>query len=139
MMKKQPHHVSLRWLIIITSIVFVIVAAMAGFFAMQFFALKSNPEVADDEASKRIISKVENIYMLPEGEPTVATVQDKEKLNGQAFFDKAENGDYLVIYSDAKLALLYRENANKLVNVGPISVNDTVQEATSDTVKNDEN
>lgn len=134
-MRNQPHPVSLRWLIIVVAIVFVVVAVAAGFFALQFFALKSNPEIADDEASKRIISKVENIYMLPEGQPTVAKVQDKDKLNGQVFFDKAENGDYLVIYSDAKLALLYREEANKLVNVGPISVSDSVPDAATDPVE----
>jgi hypothetical protein len=131
--QKQPQHVSLRLLVIVTTIVFLVVAAAAGFFAMQFFALKSSPEVTDDETSRLIINKVEGIYMLPEGQPTVAKVQDTEKLNGQAFFEKAENGDYLVIYSEAKLALLYREGANKLVNVGPISVSDTAaQEAASD-------
>lgn len=134
-MRNQPHPVSLRWLIIVVAIVFVVVAVAAGFFALQFFALKSNPEIADDETSKRIISKVEGIYLLPEGQPTVAKVQDKEKLTGQAFFDKAENGDYLVIYSDAKLALLYREEANKLVNVGPISVSDSVPDAATDPVE----
>lgn len=138
-MKRQPQQVSLRWLVIITSIVFIIVAVAAGFFAMQFFALKSSPEVADDEVSKRIISKVESIYMLPEGQPTVAKVQDKEKLNGQVFFEKAEDGDYLVIYSDAKLALLYREDTDKLVNVGPISVSDAIQGAASDSAMSGEN
>lgn len=126
---KQPHHVSLRLLVIVVVAVFLVVVATAGFFAMQFFSLKS--EGTDDETTKRVVSKVESLYVLPEGEPTVAKVQDKEKLAQQSFFSQAKNGDYVLIYSDAKLALLYREEINKLVNVGPIALGDETQLGTT--------
>jgi len=130
-MRKQPHHTSLRWLVIIALVVFVIVAMAAIFFVGQFFATQSNSKTADDATRERIISKVENLYMLPEGTPTIALVQNKDQLSGQTFYDKVENGDYLVIYDQAKLALVYREAINKLVNVAPIALGDPFQDKDS--------
>lgn len=128
MIQKQPHHTSLRWLLIVAAIVFVIVAMAAIFFAGQFFASQPNSETADAAATQRIIGKVENLYMVPSGEPTVAKVQNKEKLGNQAFFSQAQDGDYMLVYAEAKLALLYREEINKLINVGPITLGDALQE-----------
>jgi hypothetical protein len=135
MIQKQPQHVSLRTLIIVVTIVFIIVIAAAGFFAMQFFALKSDSNIADDETTQRIIGKVDGLYVLPEGQPTVARVEDKDKLGSQAFFAQVQNGDYLVVYSEAKLALLYREAVNKLVNVGPIALDNALPDGMTDPAK----
>jgi hypothetical protein len=65
---------------------------------------------------------VSKLYYLPKDEkPTVAQIEDKSKLEGQSFFTGAQNGDYLLVYTNAKIALLYREHDNKLVNVGPVN------------------
>lgn len=130
--RKQPHHTSLRWLVIVALVVLVIVAMAAIFFAGQFFASQSSSETADDTATQRIIGKVENLYMLPSGEPTVAKVQNKEKLGNQAFFSQAQNGDYVLVYTEAKLALLYREDIDKLINVGPIALGDAFQDGATE-------
>lgn len=111
-------------ILIVAAAVFVVLAAVAGFFAWQFFTLKSNPSKENDETIAKVTAEVGNLYMLPSEKPTVAQVQDKEKLKDQAFFAKAENGDYILIYSEAKLALLYRQKDRKLVNVGPITISD---------------
>ena len=61
---------------------------------------------------------------LPQDEvPTVATISDKEKLAGQTFFARAENGDILFAYTTAMEAILYRPSTNKIINVAPISIN----------------
>lgn len=127
MIRKQPHHTSLRWLVIVVAIVFVVVAIAAIFFAGQFFATQSNSKTADDATKDRILGKVESLYMVPEGTPTIALVQNKSQLNGQAFYSNVENGDYLVVYDQAKLALIYREAVNKLINVAPIAVGNPLQ------------
>ena len=79
---------------------------------------KDDPQAS----SQRIIRKVGELYVLPTGEdPTVAQIKDESKLSNQHFFDTAQNGDYLLVYAKAKVALVYRERLNKLVNAGPIN------------------
>ena len=54
--------------------------------------------------------------------PTLASVTDKTKLKDQPFFKDAENGDQILIFPQAKKAIIYRESTNKLINVGPIAI-----------------
>lgn len=72
---------------------------------------------------KEILGKVGKLIELPLGEePTVATVQDADQIRDQPFFAKAQNGYRVILYTNAKLAILFDEQANKLINVGSISV-----------------
>lgn len=106
-----------------------VLTVLAGFFFWKYMALKdTDKNTAAAEAQKtsnRIISQVGQLYKLPTGEePTVAQVQDKNKLSGQTFFAAAENGDYILVYKKSKLAMLYRESIDKLINVGPVTLDD---------------
>jgi hypothetical protein len=96
--------------------------AAAGYFFWQYNALKSNPETVAKEKTDTLVTKVSKLYVLPKETPTVAEISDKEKLKGQAFFDNAQNGDYLLLFTNAKQAIIYRESTNQLINVGPISI-----------------
>lgn len=108
-------------------------AAAATFFFFQYTYLKNNPNAAAQETTQRLVGKVGQLYVLPSDEtPTVAQVQDKDKLKDQSFFSKAENGDYILIYTNSKLALLYREKDNKLINVGPINISDQADSNAAD-------
>lgn len=76
----------------------------------------------DKKESSRVIKEVSELYIVPTKEdPTVAAIKDKSKLSNQEFFKDAQNGDYLVVYSKAGLALIYRESVDRLVNAGPIN------------------
>mgnify|MGYP007132575560 CR=1 FL=1 len=108
--------------IIAGAVVLVVALAAAGYFYWQYTTLKSNPETVAAEKTTRITDKVSKLYALPNETPTVAEISDKEKLKEQAFFQNAQNGDYLLLYPNAKLAIIYREAENKLINVGPISL-----------------
>lgn len=108
-----------RWPMVVIIIAAVLLALVAGFFAWKYFDSDEDPQSA---ASQRVIEKVGKLYLTPQGEePTVAQIQDKEKLKEQHFFDNAANGDYLLIFGNSQFALIYREDVNKIVNVGPIS------------------
>lgn len=103
----------------------VVFAVLAGFFFMEAREAKEakgDPQSVQKATTERIIDKVSKLYQLPIGDPTVAQVQDKSQLQGQPFFAQAEDGDYILIFADAKMAFLYREDINKLVNVGPVSL-----------------
>lgn len=111
-------------LFIIGGVVIAVLAVLAGFFFWQYINLKNNPNAEAEETTKRLVTEVGKIYALPDEKPTVAKVQDKEKLKDQSFFKNAENGDFILLYNNAKIALLYRESEHKLMNVGPINLGD---------------
>ncbi len=78
--------------------------------------------------TQEVLSVAEEIgrhIQLPQDEtPTLATVSDKEKLKDQQFFAAAENGDKVLIYSNARKAILYRPSIDRIIEVAPIFFND---------------
>lgn len=108
---------------ILVGVIVVLLASVVVLFWK--YQQTKNPGDEARKTSARIIQKVSDLYLLPKDEePTVAQIQDKSKLGNQQFFKSSENGDYLLIYQKSKVALVYREKANKLVTVGPISIGD---------------
>ncbi len=78
---------------------------------------------AAQEEVKRLVGDVGKLIELPNGEePTVATITDIEKLKNQPFFQKAKNGDKVLIYTNAKKAILYDPNAHKILDVAPVNI-----------------
>ena len=115
--------------------IITIVIALAGistavFLYMENQRIKTDPSVlteatkkAADEEARSLKAKVAKLMQLPSDEdPVVATVSDKEKLKDQPFFKEAENGDRILIFTEAKKAVIYREKDNRIINVGPIAV-----------------
>lgn len=107
----------------------VLLMVIAGIPAYYFYAqyrktlsYMSDPTLRDKEKTQEIVTKVGNLMVLPEGEdPTIATVSDKEKLKDQPFFAKSKNGDKVLIYTNAKKAILYDPVAHKIVEVASIN------------------
>lgn len=72
---------------------------------------------------KEILAKVGKLIDLPQDEePTVATVQDAEAIKNQPFFSKAQNGYRVILYTNARMAILFDEKNNKIINIGAINV-----------------
>lgn len=113
-----------RWLFLA-----LIILAVGGTFASvyyyrQYQALKVNPNLEAQKETASLVMVVGKLMELPGDEtPTVATIQDKDKLKDQSFFAKAENGDKLLAYTKAMQAILYRPSINKIINVAPIVIN----------------
>lgn len=89
----------------------------------QAQARLTNPNLFAAEEAKKYIDQVGKLMILPSGEtPTIATVNDKDKLKNQPFFAKTENGDKVLIYTNAKKAILFRPSIDKIIDVAPINV-----------------
>lgn len=112
--------------VVIAFLVLALIAvggASAGIY--YYFQYNAAAKRAKDPQAevKEILAKVGNLIELPEGEePTVATVQDADQIRSQPFFTKAQNGQRVILYTNARLAILFDEKANKIINVGAINV-----------------
>ncbi len=108
---------------------FLIVATILGlsgtsfYYYQQYRKVKISPEISVQSEKKQIIDKISSFMLLPEEEPTIATVSDKEKLSEKDFFKNSENGDKILIYAESKKAILYRPSINKIIEVAPLLMN----------------
>lgn len=130
-MKLRPSHkrrLPLQWIIV--GVVVVAALATAAVFAKKYYDLQAATPTAASEAarSEALAKKVGRLIMLPEGEtPVIGEISDVEKLKDQAFFDKAQKGDQLLIYQQAQRAYIYREKDNILVNAGDVNTGEVEQ------------
>ncbi len=114
---------------IVTMVMLVLLLSLGGvsyyFFTQNQRAqlLLKNPTEAAKMEVKEITGRVGVLLELPSGEePTVATIFDREKLKDQPFFARAENGDKVIIYTQAKKAILYRPKTNKIIDIAPLTI-----------------
>lgn len=82
----------------------------------------SNKMQAEKDVTS-LLKEVSSFMVLPEEVPTVATITDAEKVSAQPFFKNAMNGDRVIIFANAKKAILYRPSEKKIIDVGAINVN----------------
>lgn len=117
-----------HWLLYVVAGLLLAGSVAFGVIYFQKYQQLNSMSAAEFEQREndRIISKIAKLYTLPaEEQPEIAIVKDKEALRQNPFFEQAENGDFVVIFRDAKLALLYRPGEDRLVKVGPLNVQDT--------------
>lgn len=104
-------------------VLFLIVSAAAVYFGWQYFRRQGNPSAKAEEEIRSVVEKVGRLIVLPQGEqPTAATVSNPERLKEQPFFKDAKVGDKVLIYTNAKKAILYRPSENKIIEVAPLNI-----------------
>lgn len=110
---------------------FILVIAIAGIGTSSFLYSKykkaqefiNNPNAQQQKEVKELVQKVSRLMLLPEDEePTIATVSDFDKLKDQPFFENAHNGDKVLIYTKARLAILYDPKADKILGVTSVNL-----------------
>jgi hypothetical protein len=116
----------------LTTLLVVIGAATlgaGGVFAASYLDLLPTRQAATASPTPKlevdqIIDQISDSVELPRGEvPSLATVTDPGKLQDQTFFKQAEVGDKVLLYTEAKRAVLYRPKTGKVVETGPFVLN----------------
>lgn len=119
------------------SIVLTVIAlclAGAWYFYDRYERLANDPQIKAQLEAAKLLSDLSAIIELPQGElPSIATVSDTSKLAADPFFEKAQNGDVLIVYAQTARAFLFRPSAKKLINVGAFVQNSSAPEAFNDT------
>lgn len=69
-----------------------------------------------------LLERLGRHMFLPADEtPVVATITDIKSLSqGRPFYQNAQNGDKVIIYTGSKMAIIYNPTADKIVNIGPV-------------------
>ena len=101
----------------------VLLVLLSGFLTYKYVEishqikqLRNNPQQVVSTSTQKLLTKVGALALLPQGQnPTVAIVKNVSQLKNQAFFASAQDGDYLIIYAQAKKAVLYRPSDNRIV------------------------
>lgn len=93
--------------------------------SMKFEQVQGADQAQNKEAAQEILQKVRSHMVLPAGvEPTVAMIVDVTQLRSRnAFYNKAKNGDYLIVLPER--AILYDPKADKIVDVVPVQIQPT--------------
>ncbi len=132
-------------------IILALVVIAAGVFAyqqsqsvkvaqQQLEELKKNPQQATEAETKTLLDNVAKLIDgLPAEQPTIATVTDLAPLKDQPFFANAQVGDKVLIYSQAKKAILYRPSTNKIVEIAPVDLDAPVANVNTNTTNSNTN
>ncbi len=104
----------------------VIFGAIAAYSQYKLQTLTKDELLVDITKEKlprtgeEIVTALSRHVLLPEGQPQIAEVQDANRLkSSQAFFEKAENGDIVIVYDS--VIFLYRPSKDVVIASGDIS------------------
>jgi len=116
---------------ILSILILIVIVLLAVAVFKKFYDPKGDDKAnqLSDKQITSLVKKVSKLIDVPEEKPIVATIIKAEELIAeQKFYVGSKDGDYLIVFPTAKKALIYREKENRLINVGPIIVD---QQATS--------
>lgn len=104
-------------------LVTVLALLAASYYYNEASRLRANPQAKAQNEVAQVVARVGELIVLPEGEdPTVATVTDPERLRDQPFFAKAKTGDRVLIYTNARKAILYDPVQHRILEVAPLNI-----------------
>ncbi len=109
------------WFVLSGIVLAVILMTTGGLIAIMHYR-RQTAALPDTVAA--VTERVARHIMLPTNEqPALATVTDASKLN-TPFLKHAHNGDKILIYQKNQLAIIYRPADDRLVSVGPVSIDE---------------
>lgn len=120
-----------RFKIVITLILLALISG--GIYGYFKYNSKASSEKRAQAETIRLVKEVRKIMILPETDvPAVFDIQDPVLLTSQqAFFAGAEKGDKLLVYPQLGKAIVYSPKRKMIVNVGPVTFDQTKPATTS--------
>ena len=119
----MPMNVQQRLIVVVLLGLTILLGVSTYSYRQKYLEVKQDPQKVTQESVNQLLAEVGQLIALPEGEtPTVATVSDPSKLKDQPFFAKAKVGDKVLIYTNARKAILYSPTEHKIIEVAPISI-----------------
>ncbi len=107
----------------------VVVGSLTEYF-YENDVVYENPNLIAESQVSVYTEKIGRLVFLPKDEiPSVATVSEPELLNNQIFFAEAKKGYIVLIYSNAKKAILYDPIADKIIAMASVNIGDVEQSA----------
>ncbi|MDB5163918.1 MAG: hypothetical protein JWS12_536 [Candidatus Saccharibacteria bacterium] len=121
---KNHNHLSTKILSVLVALLLVSTVVLSWRYNQARHEVKNlkNPQNSVKQEADALKAKVGQLVDLPAEEPTIAAVSDVTKLQGQAFFAKAQNGDKVLIFPNAARAVLYRPSTNKVIEYAPVNL-----------------
>jgi hypothetical protein len=117
-------------------VIALLILSVGVYFFLQYQRtqqLLKNPNLAAQAEAQSLVTKVGRLMDLPKGEqPTIATVSDVTKLQGQSFFKNAKNGFKVLIFTKAKKAILYDPKGDKIVEVTVLALEQPAASASAE-------
>jgi len=113
---------------VLLALIVLALLGLGGYYFYQYQQVIKNPQIINQKEVDWLVSKVSQHYSLPQDEtPSSATVLDADKLKDQLFFKNAQNGDKILLYMEAKKAILYRPSEDRVIEIMPLVLNDDGQ------------
>ncbi len=138
--KSRLVHLRSPWIFVIGLLVLVVLL-------LTLLLKKTRSELSLDQISELqkaeqelLVSKLSKHIVLPEGEPSIATVVNADNLKARSdFYALAENGSKIVLYADK--AILYDSKRDIILNVAPVGWSELPQasQLQADSDSNQEN
>jgi len=127
------------FLVILLILLFWGISSTAGYFYWQYKKIAQNPPIAPvvDEAAV-IAEKIKNLADLPTEKPVLATIANPSESAGQSLFPDALEGDKVLIYLQAKKAILYRPDSDQVVKTISLLSDQLAETAETNSMENAE-
>lgn len=118
-------------LILLLAVFFITSVSFAGYYYKKVKDFTKSESALKDAKLSEVLEKVGKLVVLPQGEqPTLATVSDPSQLQNQPFFKSAKKGDIVLVYINARRAILYDPVADKVIDIAPLNVSNPVDTTT---------
>jgi hypothetical protein len=128
-----------KTLTITLAIIGILLLCVSFYFNYQYYTLLQNPQKFADNELQTTLDKVSKLIVLPSDDtPSMATVLDPNALKDQPFFVNAVKDDQVLIFPKSQKAILYRPSTNKIIEVGPINIDNTTQSQNEAPIKTEE-